>query len=203
MQDRPKPVIALTGLIGSGKSTVAGLFAAYGARIIDTDVIAHQLTAAGGSAIEALCAHFGDKYINLDGSLNRQLIRELVFRMPSLRTALEEILHPRILAQVKLELAENTAAAYSILAVPLLFRSKNYCELSWRSIFVNCEYAQIVQRLQQRSALKPAQIDAILAQQVAPSRQLELADDVIHNNSDIAALAEPVSILHNCYLLLR
>ena len=196
-------VIGLTGLIGSGKSTVAAIFAELGARIIDTDVIAHQLTAPGGAAIASIAQQLGAASIAADGAMNRQLVRELVFAAPQLRAALEQILHPLILEQVKQQLAQPAHAVYTLIAVPLLFRSPSYLSLTQRNIYVDCNYAALMQRLSARSGLAPAQIDAILAQQVARELQLARADDILDNNHDVATLRQQVVRLHNTYLLLR
>lgn len=207
--------IGLTGLIGCGKSTVANIFARLGAQIVDTDVIARQLTASGGEAIPLISQKLGEEAINPDGSLNRDLMRKLIFNNPQARVILEEILHPLILRQVKLELQSSREAIekeanhpsrklgrkfYNILVVPLLFRSSEYQKLTDRNIFVDCEYKNLLSRLKERNGLTPKEIDQILHEQVRPERQLELADDVIENNGSVEELSDKVVILHKKYI---
>jgi len=114
--------IGLTGGIGSGKSTVAGLLAAHGAAIIDTDAIARRLTLAGGAAIPALRAEFGDDYIDTNGALDRERMRTLAFGDPAARQRLEGILHPLIGEQTERE-AAAAAAPVKVFDVPLLVES--------------------------------------------------------------------------------
>ena len=196
-------VIGLTGLIGSGKTTVANLFAQLGAKIIDTDVIAHQLTAKNGAALALISAEFGHEILNSAGELNRSRLRELVFNDDQQRERLEQLLHPLIFAAVQHEMLLLNNPSYIMLVVPLLFRSPKYLALTKRNIFVDCDYLQLVQRLAVRSNLTQAQVDAILAQQVNRAEQLALADDIIENNGDTQNLIAAVKSLHQQYLLLR
>src|SRR5437660_1410360 len=114
--------IGLTGGIGSGKSIVADMFAARGAAIIDTDQIAHQLTAPGGVAIPAIQSTFGDAFLGPDGAMDRVKMRAHVFADPAARKQLEAILHPLISSQAK-HAATQAQGAYLIIVVPLLVES--------------------------------------------------------------------------------
>lgn len=194
-------IIGLTGLIGSGKTTVANLFAELGATIIDTDLIAHQLTAQDGAAIALLCSEFGADILDLHGNLRRDYLREIVFNDEIKRQRLEQILHPLIFTQVQSELNVARHASYVILVVPLLFRSPKYLQLTQRNIFVDCNYDLLLQRLSCRSNLNKSQVDAILLQQVSREQQLELADDIIENNGDAKNLFDEVKRLNREYLL--
>ena len=193
-------VIGLSGLIGSGKSTVANHFAKLGVKIIDCDVIAHNLTAPNTQLIPELVANFGSSIIDGHGGLVREQLRDIVFANETQRLKLERIIHPQIFQQVLVELNTAGSTPYLIVVVPLLFRSPEYLAITQRNIFVDCEYAQLVQRLQIRSNLSSSQVDAILASQVARVTQLELADDVIENNSDEIELQRQVERLHNFYI---
>lgn len=196
-------IIGLTGLIGSGKSTVAGLFAQLGVRIIDTDLIAHQLTQANGAAVAMLIAEFGSAVITPENELNRTWLREMVFMDSAMRQKLETILHPLIFAESLRQLQLASSAPYTIVVVPLLFRSPQFLGLTKRNIFVDCAFAYLVPRLKARSNLDLAQIDAILAAQVKREEQLTQADDIIENNNDLKQLSQQVLQLHKKYLGLR
>lgn len=198
-------IIGLTGLIGSGKSTVAEIFAKLGIKIIDTDQIAHQLTKTNQAGLIALVNHFGSSIITQKGELDRHQLRELVFNDETKRQELENILHPLIFNQVMMDLGNPEISEYSyvIIAVPLLFRSQKYLQLTQRNIFVDSDYELLLERLLKRSALKQEQVDAILAQQVDREQQIKLADDVIQNNGDLDELEQQVINLHHRYLKMR
>jgi len=192
--------IGLTGGIGSGKSTVAGLFAEQGAAIIDTDDIAHRLTRPGGIAIPAIRAEFGDRYIAEDGALDRAGMRALVFADAAARHRLERLLHPQILAQTETELAQTGTAPYAILVVPLLPQAPAFRRLVQRVLVVDCDEATQLARIVRRSRLSEAEARAIIASQTPRAERLKLADDIIYNDGDLDALADQVDALHRRYL---
>lgn len=196
-----KMVIGLTGLIGSGKSTVAKLFAERGAQVIDTDAIAHQLTLPNGFALSAIQKEFGNDLVDDGGVLDRRRLREMVFNNDLLHQRLEKLIHPLILAETRNQLLNNSSACYSMVVVPLLFRAPDYLAITDRNVFVDTEYPELLKRLMQRSGLNQSMVDAILKRQVARNTQLELADDVIINNDGIEALIPQVDRLHAQYLL--
>ncbi len=186
----------LTGGIGSGKSTVAKLFEALGARIVDTDEISRRLTAANGLAIPAIQQKFGDTYIDKDGALNRARMRALVFSDTDARQRLQAILHPMILEQAKSDALSPTGAPYTLLVVPLLFESGRYRDWLSGVIVVDCPEEQQIVRTLQRSALDETMVRSIMAQQMDRAARLQLADETILNNSSLAQLKSQVSALH-------
>ncbi|HEX9173447.1 MAG TPA: dephospho-CoA kinase [Telluria sp.] len=200
--DQPaQPVfsVGLTGGIGCGKSTVADLFAARGATVIDTDQIAHALTAPHGAAMPALLAEFGAGFATPEGALDRARMRALVFADPGARARLEAILHPRI--------RDATAAAallatgpYVIFAVPLLIESGNWRARVSRILVVDCSEETQVARVMARNAMPEAQVRAIMAAQATRAQRLAAADDVIVNDAGIDALLPQVERLHAQYL---
>lgn len=196
-------VFGLTGLIGSGKTTVANIFAKFGISIVDTDIIAHQITSDNGAAIPAIINVFGSEYVTVEKSLDRDRMRGLVFNDSAARSKLENILHPIIFDEVIKQLAQVESANYSIVVVPLLFKSPRYLQMTHRNIFVDCDYDSIVIRLKTRNNFSKLQIDAILATQVSREKQMSLADDIIYNNGEISLLEQQVNILHEKYLQLK
>jgi dephospho-CoA kinase len=189
-------LVGLTGGIGSGKSTVATMFAAQGVRVIDTDLISRQLTQADGDAIPKIRDAFGAHLINPQGALDRSKMRELVFCDPARKKQLEAILHPLIFAQTKQQASSPTDAPYTLIVVPLLFESGRYTGWLHRVITVDCpEDVQIV-RTMQRSNLDETAVRAIMAQQLSRSERLRLADEVIRNDGDLQALQNQVDALH-------
>ena len=197
-QARPFSV-GLTGGIGCGKTTVADMFGALGATLVDTDAIAHALTAPQGAAMPALLAEFGDAFATPEGALDRARMRELVFTDPAARVRLEAILHPRI--------REATAAAaalatgpYVIFVVPLLIESGTWAGRVTRVLAIDCSEATQVARVMARNHLSEAQVRAIMAAQVTREARLAAADDVILNDDGIEALRPQVERLHAFYL---
>jgi dephospho-CoA kinase len=191
--------IGLTGGIGCGKSTVADLFAKHGAGIIDTDAIARRLTQAGGEAIAAIRAAFGDDYITDDGALNRAKMRGLIFSDAAAKQRLELILHPLILEQAKVQLRQLQTKPYIILVVPLLPGSPAFRQLAQRVLVVDCDENTQVARVIGRSRMTEAEVRGIIAQQTPRAERLQLADDVIRNDAGLDSLAEQVSFLHGHY----
>ena len=189
-------LVGLTGGIGSGKSTVAALFAAHGVRIIDTDLISHRLTQAGGEAVPALRDAFGASYINGQGALDRNRMRELVFGNSSEKKRLEAILHPLILAQVKQQASLPTDATYTLVVVPLLFESGRYADWLHRVVTVDCTEAQQISRATQRGGLSEPAVRAIMAQQLSRSDRLGLADEIICNDGSLEDLKMRVFDMH-------
>jgi dephospho-CoA kinase len=201
------PVIALTGGIGSGKSSVANIFAELGATVIDTDEIAHELTAANQPGARAISAEFGAGYLDGDGALDRKRMRELVFSDINARQRLEAVLHPMIRAAVSERIAECTGdpareAPYIVIVIPLLIETGAYRELARRVLVVDCDEELQIARVVRRSALSADAVRAIMASQASRQQRLRHADDVVHNDGDFAALRAAVGALHRNYLAL-
>ncbi|MGF6274036.1 dephospho-CoA kinase [Massilia sp. UYP11] len=193
--------VGLTGGIGCGKSTVAELFAGLGATIVDTDAIAHSLTAPHGAAMPAIVAEFGPDFATPDGALDRARMRNLVFADAAARGRLEAILHPRI-RDATAAAAAIATGPYVIYAVPLLIESGTWRERVSRVLAVDCSEDTQVARVMQRSSLSAEQVRAIMATQVTRAQRLAAADDVIDNDDGLEALSPQVTRLHARYLAL-
>ncbi|MCK6392543.1 dephospho-CoA kinase [Zoogloea sp.] len=194
-------IVGLTGGIGSGKSAAADRFAELGAGIVDTDRIAHALTAPGGAAMVAIREAFGDGVLSGDGALNRPAMRALAFESPDARKRLEAILHPMIRQESERQCLA-ASAPYVILAVPLLIESGTYRERVQRLCVVDCPEAVQVARVMQRSGLDEPQVRAIMAAQASRAERLAAADDVVDNAGSLEALRTQVAGLHHRYLAL-
>lgn len=197
-----KFTVGLTGGIGSGKSTVAEMFGECGAAIIDSDTISHQLTRAGGNAIPAIRAEFGDGYIDHSEALDRGRMRQLIFSDTAAKQRLESILHPLIRDEMLARAAASNDAPYLLLVVPLLLEAAGYTGLVQRILVVDCAEEAQVERGVRRSGLNASEIRAIMAQQLNRVERLKHADDIIHNDSDLPALRSQVEQLHRRYLSL-
>ena len=195
-------VIGLTGGIGSGKSTVAELFADLGAAIVDTDAIAHELTAAQGAAMPDIAAAFGQSVLRADGGLDRATIRQLVFSDASAKTRLEAILHPLIRRESELRCRAATGVPYVLLVVPLLVEAGEYRQRVARILVVDCAESVQIERVKARSGLSADDVRLIMDNQAARSERLAAADDVIDNSSDREKLQQQVVLLDERYRLL-
>lgn len=192
-------IIGLTGGIGSGKSTVADAFVVAGATLVNTDAIAHALTAPGGEAMPALQACFGPGIVTPEGALDRTAMRERVFADAAARAQLEAVLHPLIRAQALAACAAATGP-YVLLAVPLLVETGAYREQCDRILVVDCPESLQVQRVMARNGLAAQQVEAIMAAQASRGARLAAADDVLLNDGETDLIDLQVYRLHRKYL---
>ena len=194
-------VIALTGGIGSGKSSVAKILEELGADVIDTDAIAHLLTAPGAAGSVEIGRQFGGGFLRPDGALDRDRMRAHVFADGSARKKLEAILHPMIRAAVDTAMAA-AHGSYTVLVVPLLIETGAYLGLARRTLVVDCSEAAQLERVRQRNQLAEETVRNIMASQATRSARLARADDVIVNDGDLATLRERTLAVHRLYLTL-
>ena len=194
-------IVGLTGGIGCGKSSASQLFSELGIDVIDTDVIARQLTQPGGQAISAIRDSFGNAFLTADGALDREKMRNLVFSDSRARQQLEKILHPLILQETIAQI-EHSRSPYTILVVPLLLETNDYNPIVQRILIIDCEEQIQISRTMARSQLSEQQVKAIMAQQISRKDRLRKADDVIVNDRDIECLKAQIIQLHHQYLML-
>jgi dephospho-CoA kinase len=176
--------IGLTGGIGSGKSTVAGFLARRGAAIIDADAISRSLTAPGGRAMAAIASTFGESMLGSDGAMNRQAMRERIFRDPQAKRQLEQIIHP-LVSQITAEQAQAAVqSGHRVLVfdVPLLVESgERWRKQVDRVMVVDCDTETQTQRVMARSGLSAEEVNRIVAQQASRAQRLACADLVVVN----------------------
>jgi dephospho-CoA kinase len=193
----PRPRIALTGGIASGKSTVANLFAALGVTIVDTDLLAREVVAPGSALLPQIAAHFGASILLPDGSLDRPQLRQRVFAEPAERIWLEQLTHPAIRALTDARCAA-ASSRYVIVAIPLLVETQGDGRFD-RVLVVDCDPEIQLARLQARDGSTRQQAERMLAAQATRAQRLAVADDVIHNDGDIENLRAQVEKLHRAY----
>jgi dephospho-CoA kinase len=190
--------VGLTGGIASGKTTVANLFAALGVTLVDTDLIAREVVAPGSPLLPQIAAHFGDNILAADGSLDRRALRARIFADPNERRWLEELTHPAI-RELTDARSKPRKGSYVMVAIPLLVETAGAKRFD-RVLVVDCEPEVQLVRLQARDGTTRAEAERMVAAQASRAERLAVADDVVSNDGDIAALRDQVERLHRKYL---
>jgi len=189
--------IGLTGGIASGKSTVADMFGELDVPVIDTDVIARDLVQPGQPALEEIRRRFGDDALDESGALDRAAMRNIIFANPDDRSDLEAILHPKIGAEVQRQ-SQRADGAYQVIVVPLLVDSQ-LLHFVDRVLVVDCDEDEQLDRLLKRDSGTSEEARRILAAQSSREDRLNIADDVILNDSGFEQLRQQVITLHETY----
>jgi dephospho-CoA kinase len=193
-------IVALTGGIGSGKSEAARQFAQLGVPVVDTDVIAHELTATGSPVLSEIKKMFGAEVLNEDGSLNRAKLRALVLSNAADRVRLEGLLHPAIYERAIALLKDNDSKLrpqYQILVIPLLFENNRYHNVIDQILVIDCDENTQISRAMTRSKLTEEEVKAMMAAQTSRKVRLNGADEIIENNHSLADLIDKINKLHN------
>ncbi len=199
------PLIGLTGGIGSGKTAVSDQLAKLGAGIVDTDLIAHLITASKGIAIPLIEKQFGAEFIDPDGALNRSKMRSLVFENPEARKTLEAITHPLIREETNkqaMRLAKE-GVPYLVFVVPLLIESGAWLGLIDCLVVVDCPEETQIKRVMHRSNLTRNEVERILTAQASRQERLSHADMVIENQGSLVDLETSVQSLHQKILQIQ
>lgn len=193
-------VVGLTGGIGSGKTTVADLFAKHHVPIIDTDKIARQVTEPDQPAFMDIIDHFEEHLLLENGTLDRAKLREVIFNNEDQRVWLEELLHPLILKEMQRQIAKLTSP-YCIAVIPLLFEASAYESINRTLVIDTPEHLQI-ERVGARDKASSIQVQAIIDSQIKRQDRLAKADDIIVNDGAMDHLVPQVEKLHKMYLAL-
>lgn len=192
-------VVAITGGIGSGKTTVANQFAALGIEVVDADLIARDVVAPGTPALAAIVNHFGAEMLTEQGLLDRRALRERIFSDPAAKSWLNALLHPIIRSEMLRQCAA-VSSPYCLLVVPLLVENR-LTELADRVLVIDVDEATQIERTCRRDGVSRAQVQAILASQASRSERLAMADDVLDNQSGTTeTIRARILALHETYL---
>lgn len=191
-------IVALTGGIGSGKTTVANAFARFGATIVDADVIARQIVEPGTPALAAIAAHFGNEILQADGSLDRARLRQLIFNHPAEKAWLNQHLHPLIHQETQRQLA-LVSSPYALWVVPLLVENDLHTRAD-RVLVVDADRETQLARTMARDGSSREQALNILSAQATRHQRLAVADDVIDNSGNLRDIEPAVALLHQRYL---
>ena len=190
--------IALSGGIASGKTYVSDKFSSLGVDIIDTDIIAHEIVLPGRSALEEITDIFGKSILQKDGTLNRKLMRKIIFEDSKKRLILESILHPKIQNEVKNKIT-SLNGPYQIIVVPLLAKSPILKQVN-RVLIIDCDEKKQLKRLIKRDEISTKLANQIISSQSDRKERLSIADDIILNDNDFDSLDTQIMNLHRYYL---
>ncbi|PJG83049.1 dephospho-CoA kinase [Caviibacterium pharyngocola] len=197
-------IVGLTGGIGSGKSTVADLFAELGVPVIDADIVAREVVAKGSPLLAQIAENFGDEVLLENGELNRARLREWVFNDEAQKNWLNDLLHPAIREEMQARLRAQSYP-YVLWVVPLLIENK-LTALCQRILVVDVLPETQLLRAARRDKNKLELIKNIMAAQVGREERLRVADDIVDNNADLTdsleILRQKVLELHQHYLQL-
>jgi dephospho-CoA kinase len=197
--------VGLTGGIGSGKTAISDQLAQLGAGVVDTDLIAHLITAPNGTAIPFIQKQFGSDFIDSNGALDRAKMRNLVFADLKARKALEAITHPLIreetISQAKALI--EIKVPYLVFVVPLLIESGNWLSLLDYLVVVDCPEEAQIERVMHRSKLSRSEVERIIQTQASRQDRMTHADMVIENQGSLHSLQAEVLKLHQKILQIQ
>jgi dephospho-CoA kinase len=193
-------IIGMTGGIGSGKSEASKIFASLNIEVIDLDKISREVTEKDHEAIEEIKTLFGKSLFNKENELDRKKLRDMIFSDKNLKIKLENILHPKILAEVKKKLSVFSDEPYVVIDIPLLFETNQYVSLISRSLVIDCELSDQIERVRKRDGMEIAMVQSIISQQVDRNTRIQRGDDVILNDGSIESLEDSIKKLHEKYL---
>ena len=189
-------IIGLTGGIGSGKSEAAKIFSSFGAKIIDLDIIAHDLTTKNALGYSLIIEHFGDDFLNNKKEIDRKKLRKSIFEDKKIKKDIESILHPLILNECKNQIRELHNVLYLILVVPLLFETSTYLKLINESLLIDCSEKTQIKRVNKRDGEDSKLTMLILKSQVNRNQRIIKADRIILNESSLESLSKKIKQFH-------
>ena len=193
-------IIGMTGGIGSGKSEASKIFASLNIEVIDLDKISKEITEKNQEAIQEIKNLFGQSLFNKENELDRKKLRDMIFSDKNLKIKLENILHPKILAEVKKKLSIFSDEPYVVIDIPLLFETNQYVPLISRTLVIDCELSNQIERARKRDGMEIAMVQSIISQQVDRNTRIQRGDDVILNDGSIESLEDSIKKLHEKYL---
>jgi dephospho-CoA kinase len=198
-ENRPY-IVALTGGIASGKSTVSDLFAELGVPVVDTDEIARELVEPGQPLLASIVGALGKELLDAYGRLQRRKLRDMIFASPETRATLERIMHPKIIQEAEDRILE-LETPYCLLVIPLLAESGDRSSVD-RVLVVDSDTETRIRRLMHRDGMSREEVEAALSAQANRETRLAIADDIIDNSGGMDGLPDRIAALHQRYLAL-
>lgn len=193
-------IIGMTGGIGSGKSEALKIFESFNVKVIDLDKISKEITETNSDAIKEIKLSFGNTLFNEKNQLDRKKLKEIIFSSKEQKIKLESILHPKILNDVKKKLAVLSNETYIVIDIPLLFETNQYINFISRSLVIDCEIKNQIDRVKKRDEVDESTIQSVIANQIDRDARIKKGDDVVFNNGSLKMLASNIKKIHNKYL---
>ncbi|RDH45414.1 dephospho-CoA kinase [Zooshikella ganghwensis] len=191
-------IVGLTGGIGSGKSAATDFFKRQGIHIEDADQVSRALVEKDSPVLSQIVEHFGSAILNIDSSLNRRKLREIIFQDKQERQWLEQLLHP-LINQKMLDNLHSASSPYAIMVSPLLLETGQQ-KLVDRVLVIDADESAQIERVCERDHHAPNQVKAIIATQLPRNKRLAMADDIIDNSGNLEQLYTKLASLHQTYL---
>ncbi len=194
----PALTIALTGGIGSGKTSIASIFKSLGVPIIDSDTISKEIILPGKPCFKDIVNEFGEEILTNKGTIDRYKLRDIIFNNDKARIKLENIIHPVVFKNIDTEISLINYP-YCLVIIPLLIETKSVKYFDKVLLVDTLENIQF-ERVTKRDSISPTLLRKIIKTQVTRSERLKYADDIIENNNEIGNLNEYINTLHKKYL---
>jgi len=191
-------IIGLTGGIGSGKSAAASVFKDLGIDLIDADDLARDSLNINSKGYKLFINEFGEKYLDENKDINRELLRKDIFNDPATKIKLENIIHPFVRSGIQ-DFINSSKSDYCIIVVPLIYETSS-SKLYDRILVIDCDVDIQIERTSKRDNQTISQIENILDKQATREERISIADEVILNNGSIEHLRKSVLNIHRKYM---
>jgi|TARA_A100001011_G_C14256415_1_gene820285 dephospho-CoA kinase len=191
-------IIGLTGGIGSGKSAAASVFKDLGIDLIDADDLARDSLNINSKGYKLFINEFGEKYLDENKDINRELLRKDIFNDPATKIKLENIIHPFVRSGIQ-DFINSSKSDYCIIVVPLIYETSS-SKLYDRILVIDCDVDIQIERTSKRDNQTISQIENILDKQATREERISIADEVILNNGSIEHLKKSVLNIHRKYM---
>ena len=190
--------IALTGGIGSGKSSVSSIFEQLGAPVIDADMISQEITSPNMPCFKKIIEEFGSDILTNKGEINRSKLSNTIFNDNSKRIKLEKIIHPEVFKKINAKMLLINYP-YCLVVIPLLIETKTMSYFD-RVLVIDSDENKQIERVLKRDKISKKLLSNIMETQINRAERLKYADDIIENNGEIKSLNKTVKALHQKYL---
>ncbi len=194
----PVLTIALTGGIGSGKTSIASIFKSLGVPIIDSDTISKEIILPGKPCFKDIVNEFGEVILTNKGTIDRYKLRDIIFNNDKARIKLENIIHPVVFENIDTEISLINYP-YCLVIIPLLIETKS-TERFDRILVIDALESLQFERIVKRDDISPILIKKIIKTQAKRKERLRYANDIIVNNDKIINLNKSINTLHKKYL---
>jgi len=190
--------VGLTGGIATGKSTVGAMFVELGCHLIESDQITHQLFEPGQAVHGAVVKQFGNRVLAFDGTIDRRILGDIVFKDPQARAKLNSLVHPAIIQRQQEWLNDMEAQdphGIAIVDAALMIEVGTYKNYD-KVIVVTCSPEIQRERLRARSALSEEKIDSRIRSQMPNEEKIKYADFVIDNSGSVESTRAQVETVY-------